>query len=86
MISAPGSGAAWRPGLTKPLPFRERTTLTAVWAGDLGLSAALSTEGIVLEGPRQLVRSFPKRFGLHPLFAGVEHPASRPWMTASPNA
>lgn len=57
-------------------------TLTAVWVGDLGLSAALSRRSIELEGPRQLVRSFPKWFGLHPLYATVEHPASRPRITA----
>jgi DNA-binding HxlR family transcriptional regulator len=58
-------------------------TLTAVWMGDIGLAAALSSGGIELEGRRQLVRSFPKWFGLHPLFAGVEHPSSRPRVTAS---
>jgi hypothetical protein len=57
-------------------------TLTAVWVGDLGLAAALSRRSIELEGPRQLVRSFPKWFGLHPLYATVEHPASRPRITA----
>ena len=57
-------------------------TLTAVWMGDLDLAAALSSRAIELEGRRQLVRSFPKWFGLHPLFAGVEHPTSRPRITA----
>jgi hypothetical protein len=56
-------------------------TLTAVWMGDLGVAAALRTRAIELEGPRVLVRSFPKWFGLHP-FAAVEHPASRPRITA----
>ena len=57
-------------------------TLTAVWMGDLSLGAALESGGIELEGPRQLVRSFPKWFGLHPLFANVDHPTSRPRVTA----
>lgn len=57
-------------------------TLTAVWMGDLGLTAALRSRTIELEGPRHLVRSFPKWFGLHPLSAGVDHPASRPRITA----
>ena len=57
-------------------------TLTAVWMGDLGLAAALSSDAIELEGPRNLVGSFPKWFGLHPLFAGVDHPTSRPRVTA----
>jgi hypothetical protein len=56
-------------------------TLTAVWMGDLGVAAALASRGIELEGPKALVRSFPKWFGLHP-FAAVEHPASRPRVTA----
>jgi len=53
-------------------------TLTAVWVGDLPLATALRNGAIELEGPRQLVRSFPKWFGLHPLFANVDHPATRP--------
>ena len=57
------------------------TTLTAVWMGDLDMATALSAESIELEGPRALVRSFPKWFGLHP-FATVEHPASRPRVSA----
>src|SRR2546426_10904628 len=57
-------------------------TLTAVWMGDAGLAAALSRRAIELEGPEQLVRSFPKCFGLPPLFAGVDHPASRPRVAA----
>ena len=56
-------------------------TLTAVWMGDIALSTALSSGAIELDGPRQLVRSFPKWFGLHPLFAAVDHPASRPRVT-----
>ena len=48
-------------------------TLTAVWMGDLGVAAALSAQSIELEGPRTLVRSFPKWFGLHP-FSAIEHP------------
>jgi len=57
-------------------------TLTAVWMGDLGLEAACASGAIELEGQRTLVRSFPKWFGLHPLFASVEHPASRPRISA----
>ena len=57
-------------------------TLTAVWMGDLGLTMALDNDGIELEGPKHLVRSFRKWFGLHPLFANVEHPTSRPRITA----
>jgi DNA-binding HxlR family transcriptional regulator len=53
-------------------------TLTAVWVGDLPLGAALSSRTIELEAPDHLVRSFPKWFGLHPLYADVERPASRP--------
>jgi DNA-binding HxlR family transcriptional regulator len=56
-------------------------TLTAVWMGDLGVAAALSAQSIELEGPRALVRSFPKWFGLHP-FAAIEHPTSRPRVSA----
>jgi hypothetical protein len=56
--------------------------LTAVWMGDLGLTAALRRRTIELEGPGHLVRSFPKWFGLHPLSAGVDHPASRPRITS----
>jgi DNA-binding HxlR family transcriptional regulator len=56
-------------------------SLTAVWMGDLGLGAALSSDAIELEGPRNLVRSFPRWFGLHPLFAEVDHPTSRPRVT-----
>jgi DNA-binding HxlR family transcriptional regulator len=57
-------------------------SLTAVWMGDLGLNAALSSGAVELEGRRELVRSFPKWFGLHPLSASVKHPASRPRVTA----
>jgi len=56
--------------------------LTAVWMGDLELAAALNSHEVELDGRRDLVRSFPKWFGLHPLFAGVEHPPSRPRITA----
>jgi DNA-binding HxlR family transcriptional regulator len=58
------------------------TALTAVWVGDLELGSALKTGAIQLEGTRQLVRSFASWFGLHPLFAAVEHPAQRPRVTA----
>jgi DNA-binding HxlR family transcriptional regulator len=57
-------------------------TLTAVWMGDLGIGAALDRGSLELEGPRQVVRAFPKWFGLHPLSAGVVHPPSRPRVTA----
>ncbi len=53
-------------------------TLTSVWMGDLPIAHAISNRGIELDGQRQLVRSFPKWFGLHPLFSAVEHPPSRP--------
>ena len=56
-------------------------TLTAVWMGDLSVAAALSARSIELEGSRTLIRSFPKWFGLHP-FAAVEHPSSRPRISA----
>ena len=57
-------------------------TLTAVWMGDLELTGEVRSGDIKLDGRRDLVRSFPKWFGLHPLFSGVKHPASRPRVTA----
>jgi hypothetical protein len=57
-------------------------TLTAVWMGDLDLTDAMRRGAIELDGQRQLLRSFPKWFGLHPLFSTVEHPESRPRVTA----
>ena len=57
-------------------------TLTAVWMGDLGLAMALDNDGIELEGSKHLVRSFRNWFGLHPLFANVDHPTSLPRVTA----
>jgi len=67
------------PGFGVDITIRsDPKTLTAVWVGDLPLGAALSTGAIELEAPDHLVRSFPKWFGLHPLFADVERPASRP--------
>src|SRR5207244_11742913 len=57
-------------------------TMTAVWMGDLSLAAALSSGAIELEVRRQLERSFPKWFGLHPLFSTVDHPISRPRINA----
>jgi DNA-binding HxlR family transcriptional regulator len=60
-------------------------TLTAVWVGDLALAQAQRSGAITVEGRRELVRSFPAWFGLHPLFAGVEHPAGRP-RAATPGA
>jgi len=53
-------------------------TLTAVWVGDVALRAAVESGRIELEGLPKLVRSFPKWFGLHPLFSNVEHPPDRP--------
>jgi DNA-binding HxlR family transcriptional regulator len=57
-------------------------TLTAVWVGDVRLAAALGSGTIELEGLPKLRSSFPKWFGLHPLFASTEHPSSRPRVTA----
>jgi DNA-binding HxlR family transcriptional regulator len=57
-------------------------TLTAVWVGDVPLASALKTHAVQLDGPRQVVRSFPEWFGLHPLFATVPHPESRPRVSA----
>lgn len=59
------------------------TTLTEVWMGDLDLMTALRNGTIQIDGPRSLVRSFPKWFGLHPISAGVDRPASRPRVTGS---
>jgi DNA-binding HxlR family transcriptional regulator len=71
------------PGFVVDVTVRcDAQTLTAVWMGDLDLGAALDGGGIELEGPRQLVRSFSTWFGLHPLFANVDHPTSRPRVTA----
>jgi DNA-binding HxlR family transcriptional regulator len=56
-------------------------TLTALWMGDLGFAEALRSGRVELGGSRQLVRTFPTWFGLHPLFANVAHPASRPRVT-----
>jgi hypothetical protein len=50
--------------------------------GDVDLADAIRSDAIELVGSRQLVRSFPKWFGLHPLFAYVDHPKSRPRVTA----
>jgi DNA-binding HxlR family transcriptional regulator len=57
-------------------------TLTAIWMGDLAVGAALARGTLELEGPKSLVRSFPKWFGLHPLSSTVERPSSRPRVTA----
>jgi len=57
-------------------------TVTAVWMGDLVLGSALKSGAIELDGPSHLVRSFAGWFGLHPLFADVEHPGSRPRVPA----
>jgi len=71
------------PGFGVDLTVRsDATTLTAVFMGDVAIATALSQRTLELEGPRQLVRSFPDWFGLHPLAAGVEHPPSRPRVTA----
>jgi DNA-binding HxlR family transcriptional regulator len=67
------------PGFDVDITIRsDPKTLTAVWVGDAGLGSALRKGDIKLEGPDHLIRSFPKWFGLHPLFANVERPASRP--------
>jgi hypothetical protein len=58
------------------------TTLTSVWMGDVDLIAALRNRTIELDGPRHLVRTFPRWFGLHPISAGVERPESRPRVAA----
>lgn len=52
--------------------------LTAVWMGDLPVGEAMRAGAVDVDGARTLVRSFPKWFGLHPLFSTVEHPAGRP--------
>ena len=57
-------------------------TLTAVWMGDLPLRDAVGHGAIELTGLPKVVRSFPKWFGLHPLFSTVDHPKSRPRMTS----
>jgi len=57
-------------------------TLTAVWMGDVDIASSTRSGAVELEGKRELVRSFPKWFGLHPLFSGVEHPANNPRVTA----
>jgi DNA-binding HxlR family transcriptional regulator len=70
------------PGFGVDLTVRaDATALTAVWVGDRALSDALRAGEVELDGRRVLVRSFPSWFGLHPLFAGVEHPADRPRVT-----
>jgi DNA-binding HxlR family transcriptional regulator len=67
------------PGFGVDITVRsDAKALTGVWMGDVGLGAALRARDIELDGPEHLVRSFPSWFGLHPLFAGVEHPATRP--------
>ena len=53
-------------------------SLTAVWVGDLSMGTALRSQAVELDGRRDLVRSFAKWFGLHPLFATVERPVGRP--------
>jgi DNA-binding HxlR family transcriptional regulator len=71
------------PGFGVDLTVRsDAKVLTAVWVGDRALTSALRSGAIELEGPKQLVRSFPKWFGLHPLFANVERPAGRPRVSA----
>ena len=59
-------------------------TLTAVWMGDVDMRAAVNSGAIELEGLPKIVRAFPKWFGLHPLFATVDHPASRPRIATPP--
>jgi DNA-binding HxlR family transcriptional regulator len=71
------------PGFGVDLTVRsDAKVLTAVWVGDRALTSALRSGAIELEGPKQLVQSFPKWFGLHPLFANVERPAGRPRVSA----
>jgi len=67
------------PGFGVDLSVRtDATTLTAIWMGDVPLRTALRSGALELDGRRELVRSFAGWFRLHPLFSGVEHPASRP--------
>lgn len=71
------------PGFGVDITVRsDAKTLTAVWMGDVGLHDAVRSGAIELEGRRQLMRSFPKWFGLHPLSSSVERPAGRPRVTA----
>jgi DNA-binding HxlR family transcriptional regulator len=57
-------------------------TLTAVWMGDLPLSSAVKSHAIELDGRRTLTHSFADWFGLHPLFSTVDHPNTRPRVSA----
>lgn len=71
------------PGFAVDVTVRsDPRTLAAAWMGDVDLRGAVRSGTIELEGRRQLVRSFPKWFGLHPLSAGVERPPSRPRVSA----
>lgn len=71
------------PGFEVDVTVRsDAKTLTAVWMGDLPLSSAVKSHSIELEGRRALTRSFADWFALHPLFADVDHPPSRPRVTA----
>ena len=46
-------------------------SLTAVWMGDRTIREALADGGVVLDGPRALVRRFPAWLGQHPVLAEV---------------
>lgn len=48
-------------------------TMTQVWMGDVGLADALEKQQLKLEGPRDLVKAFPKWLALSG-FASVERP------------
>lgn len=57
-------------------------TLTVVWMGNLPLASAVKSQAVGLEGRRALTRSFADWFGLHLLFSAVDHPATRPRVSA----
>ena len=51
--------------------------LAEVWMGDRSLPDAMHAGAIELDGPRELLRSFPAWFGQHPVLASIA-PAARP--------
>ena len=51
--------------------------LAEVWMGDRSLPDAMRAGAIELDGPRELLRSFPAWFGQHPVLASIA-PAARP--------
>ncbi len=60
------------PGHPVDLHLRaELRALTEVWMGDLTLRDALTNGSIELDGPRPLVRCFPKWLGTHPVLGAV---------------